>query len=154
MVNMTQNMGANNDGGIIIDDCRFHQCVRLWKYDSERTITFIPPDGVFEWVFLHFSFINYILNAISRDILLGYWFWAEWDLYGKPSTHEFFYMWNTFHPFQAYAVSNNGKYSVSIQDITNRSRTWKVTSRSVLKNKVFVRTQYICDAGDNYGAST
>jgi len=33
--------------GIAIDDCTFHQCVRLGKFDSDRTISFIPPDGEF-----------------------------------------------------------------------------------------------------------
>jgi AP-2 complex subunit mu-1 len=36
-----------------LDDCRFHQCVRLNEFDSTRTISFIPPDGEFElmtWV--------------------------------------------------------------------------------------------------------
>jgi AP-2 complex subunit mu-1 len=31
-----------------IDDCTFHRCVRLGKFDADRTITFIPPDGEFE----------------------------------------------------------------------------------------------------------
>lgn len=31
-----------------LDDCRFHQCVRLDEFDSQRTISFIPPDGEFE----------------------------------------------------------------------------------------------------------
>ena len=31
-----------------IDDCTFHRCVRLGKFDAERTITFVPPDGEFE----------------------------------------------------------------------------------------------------------
>ncbi len=31
-----------------IDNCSFHRCVRLGKFDSERAITFIPPDGEFE----------------------------------------------------------------------------------------------------------
>jgi AP-2 complex subunit mu-1 len=35
-------------GGIEIDDCTFHQCVRLGKFDAERSITFIPPDGEFQ----------------------------------------------------------------------------------------------------------
>jgi len=35
-------------GGIEIDDCSFHPCVRLSKFDSERTISFIPPDGDFQ----------------------------------------------------------------------------------------------------------
>lgn len=39
---------TSNNPGIIVDDCRFHQCVRLSRYDTERTITFVPPDGVFE----------------------------------------------------------------------------------------------------------
>jgi len=34
--------------GIALDDCTFHQCVRLGKFDSDRTISFIPPDGDFE----------------------------------------------------------------------------------------------------------
>ena len=39
---------AAGDKGIALDDCRFHQCVRLSKFESERAITFIPPDGNFE----------------------------------------------------------------------------------------------------------
>ncbi|TPX31627.1 hypothetical protein SeMB42_g07730 [Synchytrium endobioticum] len=31
-----------------LDDCQFHQCVKLAKFDSDRTISFIPPDGEFE----------------------------------------------------------------------------------------------------------
>lgn len=37
-----------NDKGIQIDDIKFHQCVRLGKFDRDRSITFIPPDGVFD----------------------------------------------------------------------------------------------------------
>ncbi|KAJ3123874.1 hypothetical protein HK098_001574 [Nowakowskiella sp. JEL0407] len=31
-----------------LDDCQFHQCVRLTNFESSRTISFIPPDGEFE----------------------------------------------------------------------------------------------------------
>lgn len=34
--------------GIEIDDIKFHQCVRLGRFDRDRSITFIPPDGTFE----------------------------------------------------------------------------------------------------------
>ena len=37
-----------SDKGISIDDIKFHQCVRLGKFDKDRAITFIPPDGIFE----------------------------------------------------------------------------------------------------------
>ena len=36
------------DKGIQIDDIKFHQCVRLGRFDRDRSITFIPPDGVFQ----------------------------------------------------------------------------------------------------------
>ena len=31
-----------------MEDVKFHQCVRLSRFDSDRTISFIPPDGEFE----------------------------------------------------------------------------------------------------------
>jgi AP-2 complex subunit mu-1 len=33
---------------IAIDDCQFHQCVKLSKFETEHAISFIPPDGEFE----------------------------------------------------------------------------------------------------------
>ena len=39
---------TTSDKGITIDDMKFHQCVKLPKFDKERSITFIPPDGSFE----------------------------------------------------------------------------------------------------------
>ena len=34
--------------GIEIDDVSFHQCVKLGKFDMDRTISFVPPDGEFQ----------------------------------------------------------------------------------------------------------
>jgi AP-2 complex subunit mu-1 len=39
---------AGAEGAVELDDCRFHQCVRLTEFDSSRTIAFVPPDGEFE----------------------------------------------------------------------------------------------------------
>ena len=36
------------DNAVELDDCRFHQCVRLNDFNATRTISFIPPDGDFE----------------------------------------------------------------------------------------------------------
>ncbi|KAK6033786.1 hypothetical protein COOONC_28707 [Cooperia oncophora] len=33
---------------VAIDDCQFHQCVKLGKFDTEHAISFIPPDGEYE----------------------------------------------------------------------------------------------------------
>jgi AP-2 complex subunit mu-1 len=35
-------------GSVTLEDCQFHQCVQLAKFDSDRTISFVPPDGEFE----------------------------------------------------------------------------------------------------------
>ena len=40
--------GNAGDDAVELDDCQFHQCVRLGKFDADRTITFVPPDGEFE----------------------------------------------------------------------------------------------------------
>eukprot|EP00349_Pseudokeronopsis_sp_Brazil_P002933 CAMPEP_0202969144 /NCGR_PEP_ID=MMETSP1396-20130829/14779_1 /ASSEMBLY_ACC=CAM_ASM_000872 /TAXON_ID= /ORGANISM="Pseudokeronopsis sp., Strain Brazil" /LENGTH=121 /DNA_ID=CAMNT_0049696341 /DNA_START=627 /DNA_END=992 /DNA_ORIENTATION=- len=44
----TNNNAVKDDRGIQIDDIKFHQCVRLGRFDRDRSITFIPPDGLFE----------------------------------------------------------------------------------------------------------
>jgi len=44
----SESKGKAADRGIAIDDVKFHQCVRLGRFDRDRAITFIPPDGVFE----------------------------------------------------------------------------------------------------------
>lgn len=31
-----------------MEDIKFHQCVRLSRFENDRTISFIPPDGEFE----------------------------------------------------------------------------------------------------------
>jgi AP-2 complex subunit mu-1 len=34
--------------GIALEDVTLHPCVRLGKFESERTVSFVPPDGEFE----------------------------------------------------------------------------------------------------------
>jgi AP-2 complex subunit mu-1 len=46
--NVTTPTSNEKSGGIALDDVRLHQCVRLSKFEQERAITFIPPDGEFE----------------------------------------------------------------------------------------------------------
>ncbi|KAK3001990.1 hypothetical protein RJ639_021573 [Escallonia herrerae] len=40
--------GTTKGKAIDMDDIKFHQCVRLARFDSDRTISFIPPDGSFD----------------------------------------------------------------------------------------------------------
>lgn len=49
---LSQKLASTIDGpdnpAVELDDCQFHQCVKLGKFDNDRTISFIPPDGEFE----------------------------------------------------------------------------------------------------------
>jgi AP-1 complex subunit mu len=41
--------GRTTRGKLIeMEDIKFHQCVRLNKFEAERNISFIPPDGEFD----------------------------------------------------------------------------------------------------------
>ncbi|KAF5940084.1 hypothetical protein HYC85_021251 [Camellia sinensis] len=39
---------ATKGKAIDLDDIKFHQCVRLARFENDRTIAFIPPDGSFD----------------------------------------------------------------------------------------------------------
>ena len=59
---------------------RFHQCVRLGRFDKDRAITFIPPDGTFELMtyrvseYLNFPFkiIANVQESLSNKCRLGF----------------------------------------------------------------------------------
>lgn len=40
--------GSARGRAIEMEDVKFHQCVRLSRFENDRTISFIPPDGEFE----------------------------------------------------------------------------------------------------------
>ncbi|KAM9610865.1 AP-1 complex subunit mu-2 isoform 11-T11 [Morphnus guianensis] len=45
-----------------LEDVKFHQCVRLSRFDNDRTISFIPPDGDFE-------LMSYRLNTQVKPLI-------------------------------------------------------------------------------------
>ena len=47
-----------------LEDVKFHQCVRLSRFENDRTISFIPPDGEFE-------LMSYRLNTHVRLLTLS-----------------------------------------------------------------------------------
>lgn len=38
---------AGGYGGVVLDDCNFHECVNTDEFDTARTLSLIPPDGEF-----------------------------------------------------------------------------------------------------------
>lgn len=53
---------------IEMEDVKFHQCVRLSRFENDRTISFIPPDGEFE-------LMSYRLNTQVKPLI-----WVESDV--------------------------------------------------------------------------
>jgi AP-1 complex subunit mu len=51
--------------GVEMEDIKFHQCVRLSRFENDRTISFIPPDG-------EFDLMVYRLNTAVRPLI-----WVE-----------------------------------------------------------------------------
>jgi AP-2 complex subunit mu-1 len=39
---------CNSGKTIELDDVTFHQCVNLTRFNTEKTVSFVPPDGEFE----------------------------------------------------------------------------------------------------------
>ena len=44
----TGGRGMSKGKAVEMEDIKFHQCVRLARFENDRTISFIPPDGEFE----------------------------------------------------------------------------------------------------------
>ena len=50
---------ASGYGGLVLDDCNFHECVNVDDFDSGRTLALIPPDG-------EFTVMNYRVTSELR----------------------------------------------------------------------------------------
>lgn len=50
---------GNGFGSVILDDCNFHECVKLDEFESARTLHFLPPDG-------EFTVMNYRITGDFR----------------------------------------------------------------------------------------
>ncbi|KAG5360251.1 AP-1 complex subunit mu [Yarrowia sp. C11] len=53
---------ASRGKSIEMEDVKFHQCVRLSRFENDRTISFIPPDGQFE-------LMSYRLNTTVKPLI-------------------------------------------------------------------------------------
>mmetsp|Transcript_27721 Transcript_27721/g.58042 ORF Transcript_27721/g.58042 Transcript_27721/m.58042 type:complete len:459 (-) Transcript_27721:1437-2813(-) len=77
-----------------LEDIKFHQCVRLARFENDRTISFIPPDG-------EFDLMTYRLNTHVKPLI---WVEAVVEPH-KGSRIE--YMVKTRSQFKSRSVANN-----------------------------------------------
>ena len=78
-----------------MEDIKFHQCVRLARFENDRTISFVPPDGEFE-------LMSYRLNTHVKPLL---WVESAIDLGTSKSRIE--YMIRAKSQFKSRSVANN-----------------------------------------------
>lgn len=43
-----ENEGTSSANCVDLEDIKFHNCVKLARFENDRTISFVPPDGEFE----------------------------------------------------------------------------------------------------------
>ncbi len=86
--------GANKPKSVDLEDIRFHQCVQLSRFENDRTISFIPPDG-------EFDLMVYRLNTAVRPLI-----WIEAHV--EPHSHSRIeYMIKAKSNFKRRSTANN-----------------------------------------------
>ena len=77
-----------------LEDIKFHQCVRLARFENDRTISFIPPDG-------EFDLMTYRLSTHVKPLI-----WVEAVV--EPHSHSRIeYMIKAKSQFKSRSVANN-----------------------------------------------
>jgi len=87
---------ANQTKGkaIEMEDVNFHQCVRLARFETDRTISFIPPDG-------EFDLMTYRLNTHVKPLI-----WIEPTVESHKSS-RIEYLIKAKTQFKTKSVANN-----------------------------------------------
>jgi len=85
---------AGKGKAVDLEDIKFHQCVRLARFENDRTISFIPPDGEFE-------LMSYRLSTQVRPLI-----WIEAVV--EPHSHSRIeYMIKAKSQFKQRSCANN-----------------------------------------------
>ena len=67
---------AGKQKTVELEDIKFHQCVRLARFENDRTISFIPPDGSFD-------LMTYRLSQVSRECRSIWEHYLYRDMWGQ-----------------------------------------------------------------------
>jgi len=62
-----ESTGRGKSKSVELEDVKFHQCVRLSRFENDRTISFIPPDGEFE--LMSYRLNTHVINCSSSSSL-------------------------------------------------------------------------------------
>lgn len=114
---------ARTAKSVELEDIKFHQCVRLARFENDRTISFIPPDG-------EFDLMTYRLNTHVKPLI---WVEAVVEPH-KGSRIE--YMIKTRSQFKSRSVANNVEIIIPVPpDVDSPSFKSSVGSVTYLPDK-------------------
>jgi len=86
--------GRGKSKSVELEDVKFHQCVRLSRFENDRTISFIPPDGEFE-------LMSYRLNTHVKPLI-----WIE-SVIERHAHSRIEYMVKAKSQFKRRSTANN-----------------------------------------------
>ncbi|VDD85744.1 unnamed protein product [Enterobius vermicularis] len=89
-----ESSGRGKNKSVELEDVKFHQCVRLSRFENDRTISFIPPDGEFE-------LMNYRLMTVVKPLI-----WIE-TVVEKHTHSRIEYMVKAKSQFKRRSTANN-----------------------------------------------
>ena len=100
---------ATRGKAIEMEDVKFHQCVRLSRFENDRTISFIPPDGEFE-------LMSYRLNTQVKPLI-----WVE-CVVESHSGSRIEFMLKARAQFKRRSTANNVEISIPVPDDADSPR--------------------------------
>ena len=107
---MFETTGRTTRGKAVeMEDVKFHQCVRLSRFETDRTISFIPPDGEFE-------LMSYRLNTQMKPLI-----WVE-CVVESHSGSRMEYMLKARAQFKRRSTANNVEIIIPVPDDADTPR--------------------------------
>jgi AP-1 complex subunit mu len=100
---------ATRGKAVEMEDVKFHQCVRLSRFENDRTISFIPPDGEFE-------LMSYRLNTAVKPLI-----WVE-CVVESHSGSRIEYMLKARAQFKRRSTANNVEIIVPVPEDADSPR--------------------------------
>merc|ERR1712048_855798 len=98
----TGGRGLSKGKAVEMEDIKFHQCVRLARFENDRTISFIPPDGEFE-------LMSYRLNTHVKPLI-----WVEAVVDPGHSRSRIEIMIKAKSQFKSRSVANNVEIHIPV----------------------------------------
>lgn len=114
---------ARTGKSVELEDIKFHQCVRLARFENDRTISFIPPDG-------EFDLMTYRLSTHVKPLI-----WVE-AVVEPHRGSRIEYMIKTRSQFKSRSVANNVEIIIPVPaDVDSPSFKCSVGNVTYLPDK-------------------